>query len=307
MKCYKFLMVIVILMTMIGCAVEGVNNNGNEQEQKATTIPYGEARVIETKTYEDIVENTEIMENTAQIVYPVSSLVNLNFVYPYKDPNNKDVMLSGTISIPKVLYDATSDKQAWGFMLYNHYTIMRANQCPSKGALREVAALGVNAVIGGTSMPIGIKDHKIIVVSADYYGFGCTEWANQYYCAGEYNARCSLEALKAAKQILTDLGYIWGDYLLNAGYSQGGQTSMAVQKLVDTDEYDVTIDATFAGAGPYNLTSTWSAYIDAKDETSDTSVAICPVLAFNEYNKLNLNYSDLFADTLVSNIDNWFI
>ena len=117
----------------------------------------------------------------------------------------------------------------------------------------------------------------------------------------------NMEALKAAKEILTKLGYTWGDYLINVGYSQGGQTSMAVQKLVDTGEYDININATFAGAGPYSLTDTWQAYINAKDETSDNSVAIYPILAFNEYNNLDLTYSDIFQPTLLNHIDDWFL
>ncbi len=238
-----------------------------------------EPRIVRIdENYENINDPLEIMTGlTAEIVYPVSTLVGLKFVYPYVDPKGKPVMLSGIICIPKTLYKQ-QDKKAQGIMLYNHYTIATDEECPSygvvpgKGAkgLKEISALelkvkidafGINEDNGNDT--IGLKNHKIITVAADYYGFGETNKAVQYYCEGNYNARASLEALKAAKNLLTQLGYSWDDYLLNVGYSQGGQTAIAVQKLVDSGEYNEKISATYAGSGPYDLTATYHSYIDA--------------------------------------------
>ena len=57
--------IVGMMFTLIGCP-SADNSGSSETSNTTTTIPYGEARVIETKTYEDIVENTEIMKNPAQ-------------------------------------------------------------------------------------------------------------------------------------------------------------------------------------------------------------------------------------------------
>ena len=269
------------------------------------------------ENYEDILVPEKFGEIDANLIYPVSSIVGMRFVYPYKDPMGKDVMLSGIICVPKTIYKK-EDKKAQGIMLYNHYTIMTNYECPSYGVvegegaigLKEISAIGIKAgipTIGATTLPIGLEDHKIITVAADYYGFGETSGALQYYCEGDYNARASLEALKAAKKLLKDLGYTWEDYLLNVGYSQGGQTAIAVQKLVDKGEYSENIAATYAGSGPYDLTATYNSYLDVKDQERDIAVVVYPVLSYNKFKSLGLDYAKTFKKKLSKKIGDWFL
>ena len=273
-----------------------------------------EARITATKEYEDIVEKTEIEMFTSktevEIIYALSDFVHLNFEYPYKMPDGSPVMLSGTISISKDLYNS-SDKKAWGTVLYNHYTIMSKDEAPTAGAvgLKELGALALKLKFSGvsTQMAVGLKNHRLIIVDADYLGFGSTADKTQYYCAGDYNARCSLEALLAARELLSKQGYTWDDYLLNMGYSQGGQTAMAVQKLVDTGAYDVKVSATFAGGGPYDLAATYTGYLDVKDRELDCAVVVYPILSFNEYHNLNLDWSQVFTPGMNEKLEEWFL
>ena len=306
----KFLVLFVascVGLSVIGCS----------RDDSSTSSTITEARITRIDTdYKDIIDNTSFAGIQAQIIYPISTLVGMRFVYPYKDPMGNPTMLSGMICIPKTLYDS-EDKKAQGIMLYNHHTIMTDYECPSygnvgdKGALglKEISALGLKVTISSLiidNIAIGRENHKMITVAADYYGFGETGSKLQYYCEGNYNARASLEALKAAKKLLSERGYTWGDYLLNVGYSQGGQTAIAVQKFVDSGEYSEKISATFAGSGPYDLTATYKSYLDVQAEERDVSVVVYPVLSFNEYKVLGINYGLAFRPALTEKINEWF-
>lgn len=222
--------------------------------------------------------------------YPL--LKNLNFVYPSKDPFGKPVMLSGTITMSRELLPG---KKAQGFILYNHYTVMRADECPSRGKLDMQNVLYLTA-----------PNRNFITVSADYYGFGETEDRMQAYCIGSANARASLDALIAARQLLSERGYSWDDHLLNVGYSQGGQTSIAVLKLA-TEEYpDLRFDNTLAGGGPYDLEETYRQYL-AEGSANLPSAVVNILLAYNEYFNLGIDNSSMFQGTTLSHLDDWWL
>ena len=111
-----------------------------------------------------------------------------NFVYPSVDPAGEPIMLSGTITLGD---DVSRQTPAKGLILYNHFTIYRADQCPSRGELStQKIALG----------------YGLITISPDYYGFGATEHHHQAYCLSLYNARTSIDALLAAKLLLAEIG-----------------------------------------------------------------------------------------------------
>ena len=308
-KIFTILTVLAVGFMLAACSSD------DDDEVSKSTPPVSKARITRIDTnYTDISDNMNV-GIPVTLTYPTSTLVGMRFVYPYKDPKGKSVMLSGMICIPKALYNST-DKKAQGIMLYNHYTIMTNEECPSYGTvegkgpigIKEISSLGMKVTImSGVPSTIGIEDHKIITVAADYYGFGETSNSVQYYCEGDYNARASLEALKAAKTLLKEKGYSWGDYLINTGYSQGGQTSIAVQKLVDQGEYDEKISATFAGSGPYDLTATYKSYLDVKDQERDLAVVVYPVISYNVHKSLGMKYTELFVPKLEEKIDEWFL
>lgn len=230
---------------------------------------------------------------TGEVTYPAYPLLrNLNFVYPSKDPWGKPVMLSGTITMSRSMTSAT---KARGFILYNHYTVCRADECPSKGKLDMQNIIYELAPY-----------RNFITVSADYYGFGETEDQMQAYCVASTNARASLDALTAARQLLADEGYTWYNELLNVGYSQGGQTTMAVLRMA-TEEYpDIRFSRTLAGGGPYDLEATYREYLaDGKAKLPSAVVNI--LMAYNEYFHLGISAEEMFQEPTLSHIDDWWL
>ena len=207
-----------------------------------------------------------------------------NFEYPSVDPYGNPVTLSGSIVVGDEV--ETDGKQASGMVLYNHFTVFQKDECPSRGDLGIVLK-----VVGS----------KLIAVAPDYYGFGVTGDKNQAYCMSRTNAQSSVDALLAARQLLKEKGYKWGDFLFNLGYSEGGQTAMGVVRLVAEKYPDIKITHTVAGAGPYDIGETYRQLVSS-GETSMPSTVISTLLAYNEYNELDVDNNEMFLDPILDNI-----
>ena len=225
---------------------------------------------------------------TDSVRYAADHMTVYNFVYPSTDPDGNHVMLSGTITFGD---SVSRHRPAKGLALYSHFTVYRADQCPTRGEL---------------SIQKVMARSPLITISADYYGFGTTESKHQAYCISGINAQSSVDALLAARKLLSDIGYQWDDHLFNIGYSQGGQTAMGITRLVAEHYPDIHFDYTFAGAGPYDLPSTFRQFL-LDTLTGMPSTVISVLLAFNEFSHLDIPYSDLFIEPVLSHIDDWIL
>lgn len=211
-----------------------------------------------------------------------------NFVYPSVDPYGNPVMLSGSITLGD---SVTRHKPALGMILYNHFTVYRADQCPTQGEL---------------SVQQMLAHSKMITVSPDYYGFGVTGAKHQAYCLSRVNAQGSVDALLAARTLLTEMGYSWDDHLFNTGYSQGGQTAMGVVRLVAESYPDIHITCTFAGAGSYDIPATYRQFI-IDSIAGMPSTVISVMLAYNEFMNLGITREEMFLEPVLSHIDEWLL
>ena len=225
---------------------------------------------------------------TDSTYYADKSFTAYNFVYPSKDPYGNDVMLSGTITFGDEVKD---NAYAKGLLLYNHYTVYRADQCPSKGYLSDQKFFSLV---------------NLITISPDYYGFGTTGSKNQGYCISQANAQAAVDALLAAKQIMADKGYSWSDRLFNLGYSQGGQTTMGVVRLVAEKYPDIDITYTFAGAGVYDLPETYRQFLSATFAGMPSTV-VSVMLAYNQYKNLGIAREAMLTEPVLSHIDDWIL
>ena len=144
----------------------------------------------------------------------------------------------------------------------------------------------------------------LITISADYYGFGVTEHHHQAYCLAHYNAQTCIDALVAAKQLLSQIGYSWDDMLFNVGYSQGGQTAMGVVCIAAERYPDLNITYTLAGAGSYDLPETYRCFVDATIAGMPSTV-ISVMLSYNEYKQVGLSMAEMFLEPVLSHIDEW--
>ena len=219
----------------------------------------------------------------------VSGATAYQYLYLTKDYTGAPVWMSAELMLSK---EQISSKHISWMALYNHYTISRSDECPTAG----------NRDLQNIAPPL-----QIAVVSADYEGFGETGDRVQAYCFGEANARASIDALLAAREWLVQEGYTLSDSIINYGYSQGGQTTVAALKL-SQGEYrgKVHFMRSFAGAGPYDLRLTYRKFEDWQ-RIGQAAVLPLTVITVNELEHMNLDYKKVFKEPLASNVKSWVI
>ena len=214
--------------------------------------------------------------------------MNYVFNYPSIDPFGKPCTLSGTITVDKTLIE--DNKPYNGILLYNHFTIYATTQAPSRGAVE---------------FPTGAAFTNFIVVAPDYYGFGITEKEPQAYCISRANGRASLDAYLAAKRLIEDLKVKKGNDFVIAGYSEGGQTTMAVLREISERHPEIKVKRAFAGDGPYDINSMYDAITQGYTEMPST---VCNVLyAYNHFCRLGYDIHDYLKDPVAKNFDEWFL
>ena len=206
--------------------------------------------------------------------------MNYVFNYPSVDPFGNPCTLSGTITVNKKLIE--EDKPFNGILLYNHFTIYATTQAPSRGAVE---------------FPTGASLTDFIVVAPDYYGFGITEKEPQAYCISRANGRASLDAYLAAKRLIEDLKVKKRDDFVIAGYSEGGQTTMAVLREISERHPEIKVKRAFAGDGPYDINSMYDAI------TQGYTV----LYAYNHFCRLGYDIHDYLKDPVAKNFDEWFL
>ena len=259
----------MLVMALSMAAVSCNKDNGGETEQ-----PLPKARITATK------------------YYPEDKMTAYNIEYPSLDPYGKPVTLSGAITVGDEIKDGKAP--AVGVVLVNHFTVYRKDQCPSKGDLM------IQKFVVGS---------KMVGASADYYGFGCTEDKNQAYCIGSVNAQASIDCLLAARELFPEINITIDekkDFLFNLGYSEGGQTTVAVEKLVSEKYPDIKITHSFAGGGPYDMPATyWK--MTQTDISGMPSTIISVLLAFNEYYQLGYSRDRLLRGDALAHADEWLL
>ena len=214
--------------------------------------------------------------------------MNYVFNYPSVDPFGNPCTLSGTITVNKKLME--EDKPFNGILLYNHFTIYATTQAPSRGAVE---------------FPTGASLTDFIVVAPDYYGFGITEKEPQAYCISRANGRASLDAYLAAKRLIEDLQVKKGNDFVIAGYSEGGQTTMAVLREISERHPEIKVKRAFAGDGPYDINSMFDAITKGETEMPST---VCNLLyAYNHFFRLGYDIHDYLKDPVAKNFDEWFL
>lgn len=217
-----------------------------------------------------------------------SHMMAYHFTYPSTDPYGQPTTLSGTITMSDDIHEGDL---AEGLMLYNHFTIYRADQCPSNGGLSE------QALIVGS---------RLITISPDYYGFGITESQPQAYCISSANARAAVDALIEGQKLLKQMGFRWKDNLFNAGYSQGGQTTVAVLREVSQHHPDIHFTCSFAGGGSYDLPATYRRFV-ITDRSAMPSTVASVLLSYNHFKELGIPREKMFIEPLLSHIDQWIL
>jgi hypothetical protein len=175
---------------------------------------------------------------------------------------------------------------------YSHGTTSVKEDVPSR--LNGEGLVGLVAASNGYVMCL-----------PDYLGMGDSPWPH-YYLHAYTQAMANINLLRATREVCADLNVQLNDQLFLSGYSQGGFSTMATHKYIQTyfaNEFNIT--KSFPGAGSYDMSG---AMVDLMISDVDyPSPGYLPFLLFTWnpiYNLFN-SPSDYFRapyDTTLANI-----
>lgn len=205
--------------------------------------------------------------------------------YQSTDIHGEPITVSG-----KIIYPRTGAIK--NMMLVSHFTIGSNAECPSESFSFEsiYAALGYAVVI------------------SDYIGFGVTVDQVHPYLQAETTARNVIDFGIAAVPFLKQRGLApKSDEILLLGYSQGGATTLHVQRLLETySNYMGTfkIKKNYAGSGPYNIARTYD-YCIKRDVTGIPCAVPMIIQGMSIGMDKPLDMSFFFREPLLSNYKDW--
>lgn len=205
------------------------------------------------------------------------------FEYPSIDPNNEPVGVSAIICMKTSFYNS-NDKKADYTILVNHGATTKWDDVPSMDGGSELCSV------------LNELPQNVIGVATDYMGLGHFKDEPQAFAYGEVNAAAALDALIYAREILKKKGFSWEDRIANIGFSQGGQTAICVQKLVDTDKKykKIHITKTFAGDGVYNIPLIIDYSLKNYNPPVFPSVILLGIVSYNYWSDLGIDESKVF-------------
>ncbi len=228
----------------------------------------------------------------------------VNYTYQSVAPDGTPITLSSAMVFPQHIFERTKrfaagdqEYDASGLMLHNRITTTKANDAPTQTS--DMPIEGPLATIGT----------NYIIISPDGYGFGATVDKPQTYLLADITARNNLDAVKAARRLLDQMGYTYGDLITQIGYSQGGYSTMAVQRYIDTygaeSEALPHIDYTLCGAGPYDLNN-MLVTLTVPDATYPYPCALGLIVQGQiEAAGVDIKYSDIFQEPLDTKLPEW--
>lgn len=206
-------------------------------------------------------------------------------VYESTDLHGNPIRVSGKFFYPK-------NEPMKNLIIVSHYTIGANREAPSETFSFEAmfAALGYG------------------VVMADYIGFGVTADSIHPYLQSETTARNVIDMALAVRPFIAARGLkVESDEIILLGYSQGGATTLHVQRLLETfPEYDglFKIKKNYAGAGPYDIARTYD-YCVKQDKTGIPCAIPMIIQGMSVGMDKPLDMAYFFKDPLLSHYDEW--
>lgn len=206
-------------------------------------------------------------------------------IYESVDIHGNPICVSGKFFYPK-------NEPMKNLIIVSHYTIGANHEAPSETFSFE----GIFAALGYG------------VVMADYIGFGVTVDSIHPYLQAETTARNVIDMALAVRPFIAERGLqVESDEIILLGYSQGGATTLHVQRLLETyPEYEglFKIKKNYAGAGPYDIARTYD-YCVKKDNTGIPCAIPMIIQGMSLGMDKPLDMSYFFKEPLLSNYTDW--
>jgi len=247
--------------------------------------------------YHEDISDLGTMTSSTSLTSVVQSLVGWS-------GNNKLVELSGlyyaydnlsvegaapTVLSGKVIMPADGNFKR--YMLVSHYTIGSNAEAPSNCFSLE----GIYAKMG------------YCVIIPDYLGYGFTADRVHPYMMMESTAYHVISMFLAVRNLMDSKGIKpEHDDIFLLGYSQGGATSMAVERMIEMYYSDeIKVRRVFAGGGPYDVKETYNRFIETNEASYPVAVPLVIQGMITGDSSLHIDLKDLLQPRIYDNIDEW--
>jgi fermentation-respiration switch protein FrsA (DUF1100 family) len=230
-----------LLLFVVACGGGGGAAPSDSQEPpQVAAEPVGAGRLeaatqLNRITVADINAGLQAPGSRSPPLTPLYGVVNHRLTYRTTDARGRDIVASALVSVPVKAAGAKSP-----VLGYQHATIVKDAEAPSNHATAGEAAV-VLASLG------------YIVVTADYVGYGVSKGAPHPYLLSAPSAAAVIDLLTAAKTWRSRNNVADNGQLFLAGYSEGGYTTLATQRALQSggSVHLAGLQAVVAGAGPY--------------------------------------------------------
>ena len=206
--------------------------------------------------------------------------------YTTIDIDGSSTVASGAVIIPK-----QTSCDTFSIVTYAHGTVLEKEDVPSRNN-QEATIAKVAASVGAVS------------VAPDYLGLGDNPGLHPYVHA-ESEATATIDAIRAARELLDTLGKGDNGEVFFTGYSQGGHAAMAAAKYVQDNNLFAEFNVIGAGpaSGPYNLSGT-QAEVLLSDQPYSNPGYVCYLLFGMQrvYGNIYNSYDEILKspyDTLI--------
>jgi len=161
---------------------------------------------------------------------------------------------------------------------YQHGTVLKREDVPSRNT-------------GEIIVGIGLATDGYACCMADYLGLGDSPIPLHPYIHAASEASACLDMIRSSKESCDSLGIELNDQLFLVGYSQGGHSTAALQRLIESrfnDELHIT--ASCPMSGPYDVSGVQSEVIT--NDSVFSQPAFLPFVMFSYDEVYHLIYND---------------
>lgn len=226
---------------------------------------------------------------TQAAIFLRSGIRQIKISYKTTDYEGKAITASGAFFYPQDLSSETLS-----LACIQHGTLFNKAQAPSFFGESTDASLGT--FIASTGFIVGLPD---------YIGYGDSESSLHPYEHNKSNTKACLDFYRAIYEYIKIENLKWNSKLLIAGYSQGGFTTLSIQKEIEEKfSKEFNLVASSCGSGAYNKTATVKDFIQNKTsgEATNNKSYIWVLLTYDKIYGFNRPKTDYFIEPFASQI-----
>lgn len=234
MKATKFLTIAAIALFVFNGCNKGGDDSKVVQKFLVDYALYTPTVKFDTESTKTLLTQYGMADIVSRVKYDVQI-----YKIKYKTLFEGDtILVSGVVSLPIPL----EKKEAFPMMSYQHGTIVKKSDAPSVNTDNEYM--------------IYLASTGMVVVMADYIGFGESSQEFHPFMINEYAVNSVLDMIRASKELVAiEKPFDLNGNLFMYGYSQGGSATMGSLSAIEnnTANNDLNVTAAVCGAGAYDL------------------------------------------------------